>query len=228
MIVVLTTNRPGSSYLEETCRQIESSARRSKVILVDGKESVTRNGWLSVAHARPVVPPQNKWTAWEAFRLAVEAKEDLVFFEDDLELCVNAASYIEDFPVPEDLAFVTFYSPWVEKAFPIGIVRVHAHSYVMAQALKFPLRTAEELWRYRFEPIWKEASGVGGFDEILRYLAIKKTWRYGIFNPGIVQHVGANSVVGNGGLVGMRVARNYAGKDYDANGLRRCPPEFFS
>jgi hypothetical protein len=217
MIVVLTCNRE-QPYVEETLRQIEESAKGRKVILVDGKSFPPREGWEIVCRPRPVIPPQNKWTAWEAFRLAAEAEEDLVFFEDDLEFCKNAPAFIESFPIPDDVGFTVFFSPWLTREQPLGLWRIHPHAYIMAQAMKFPLRTVKKLHEARRAPIWDEARCFGGFDEILRHIVISMGLRLGIFNPGLVQHVGAVSLVGNGDLQGMRVAKNYAGKDTDANG----------
>lgn len=224
MIVVLTCARD-RSYAESTLRQIDECTRGRKVLLVDGVDILPPSGWVGVYHPRPVDLPQNKWTAWEAFKIADRAEEDLCFFEDDLEFCKNAPSFIEDFVVPDDLAFVTFFSPWIDPTWPIGLWRHHTHSYMMAQALKFSRRTVHELAACKEEAMSMQP---GGFDEALHHIAVQHRWRYGIVNPGLVQHVGATSVVGNGPLTGMRVTRNFAGREFDANGLRRCPSEFFS
>lgn len=224
MIVVLTCVR-FPSYADATLRQIDESARGRRTLLIDGVDRLAPLGWDVVHHPRPVVPPQNKWTAWESFKIADRANEDMCFFEDDLEFSKNAPSFIEDFVVPDDLAFVTFFSPWIDPTWPIGLWRHHAHSYTMAQALKFSRRTVRELAQCKEEAM---AIGLGGFDEALHHIAVQRRWRYGIVNPGLVQHVGATSVVGNGPLVGMRYTKNFAGQEFDANGLRRCPSEFFS
>lgn len=224
MIVVLTCART-PSCAEATLQQIDECANGRKLLLVDGVDLISRPGWDTVCHPRPIVPPQNKWTAWEAFKIADRAGEDLCFFEDDLEFSKNAPIFIEDFVVPDDLAFVTFFSPWIDPTWPIGLWRHHAHSYTMAQALKFSRRTVRALAAYKEEAM---AIGPGGFDEALHHIAVKHRWRYGIMNPGIVQHVGVASVVGNGPLQGMRVTKNFAGREFDANCLRLYPPEFFS
>lgn len=224
MIVVLTCPRT-PSYLADTLQQIDESTHGRKTLLVDGVDCPSRAGWNIICHPRPVAPRQNKWTGWEAFEVATAADEDLCFFEDDLEFCKNAPSFIEDFAVPDDLAFVTFFSPWVDLTWPIGLWRHHAHSYTMAQALKFSRRTVRELVTCKEEAM---SIAPGGIDEALHYVATERRWRYGIMNPGLVQHVGAESFVGNGPLRGIRVAKNFAGREFDANGLRRCPSEFFS
>lgn len=224
MIVVLTCAR-SPSYADATLQQIETCVRGRKTLLVDGVDLLPPPGWEVVYHPRPVEPPQNKWTAWEAFRIADRANEDLCFFEDDLEFSKNAPSFIEDFPVPDDLAFVTFFSPWIDPTWPIGLWRHHAHSYTMAQALKFSRQTVRALVACKEEAM---VIAPGGFDEALHHIATTRRWRYGIMNPGIVQHVGVESVVGNGPLTGMRATRNFAGREFNANGLRLYPPEFFS
>ena len=211
--------------MEATTLQIDESARGPKTLLVDGVDALPPAGWDVVYHPRPCAPPQNKWTAWEAFRISDRAGGDLCFFEDDLEFCKNAPSFIEDFAVPDDLAFVTFFSPWIDPTWPIGLWRHHAHSYTMGQALKFSRRTVRELAACKEEAM---SIAPGGFDEALHHIAVERRWRYGIVNPGIVQHVGVESVVGNGPLTGIRVTKNFVGRKFDANGLRRYPAEFFS
>ncbi len=220
MIVVLTCNNRGQSYVEETLCQIEENAKGRKVILVDGDSFPPREGWEIACQPRQVIPPQNKWTAWEAFKLAANAEEDLVFFEDDLEFCKNAPSFIESFKVPDDLGFVVFFSPWLTKDQPLGLWRIHPHAYIMAQAMKFPLRSVKKLLTARTAPIWQEVMNQGGFDEVLRHVAISMKMRFGIMNPGLVQHIGAVSLVGNGDLKGIRVAQNYGGKSLDACKLK--------
>ena len=172
-------------------------------------------GWRVVEEPRPVIPPQNKHTAWKAFELAFAAKSDLCFFEDDLLLTKNAAARIARFRVPDDLAFVTFFSTWLTNRQPIGLWRIHAASYIMAQSLKFPLRTVEELLLVRQSPEWHDMNQ-GGFDEALRKFAMARGWLYGIHNPNLVQHVGEASAVGNGRLSENRVTPNFAGVETDA------------
>lgn len=224
MIVVLTCAR-AQPYVDATLRQIDECARGRKTLLVDGVDQLPPPGWDVVYRPRPVAPAQNKWTAWEAFKIADRADEDLCFFEDDLEFSKNAPSFVEDFRVPDDLAFVTFYSPWIDSTWPIGLWRHNTHSYTMAQALKFSRQTVRELAACKEEAMM---IAPGGFDEALHHISTVRGWRYGIVNPGLVQHIGAVSVVGNGPLRGMRVTKNFAGREFDANGLRRCPSEFFS
>lgn len=231
MIVVLTCGRSGASYVEATVKQIDESARGPRVLLVDetlDNSFVNRSDWRVERRTRPIVAPQNKWVAWEAFHLAADANEDLCFFEDDLEFARNAPKYIENFSVPDDLAFVTFFSTWLGPKQPLGLWRIHAHTYMMAQALKFPLRTVRHLVEERSGALWNEGRMLGGFDEILRHVAIRCAWRYGVMHPGIVQHVGANSAVGNGELSDNRIAHNYTGCDFDADTLALYPKEYFT
>lgn len=228
MIVVLTCCRPGTSYVEATIKQIDESAQGSRVLLVDGSFDGSFAGWRVEMRSRPVASPQNKWVAWEAFDLAAAANEDLCFFEDDLEFSHNAPRYIENFSVPNDVAFVTFFSTWLGPKQPLGLFRVHAHSYMMAQALKFPLRTVQQLVAERGVALGHEGQMLGGFDEILRHVAIRRGWRYAAVHPGIVQHVGGHSAVGNGKLSDNRIAHNYLGRAFDAAALSMYPSEFFS
>lgn len=233
MIVVLTCRRPDGSnkYVRETVRQIDESAKgERRILLSDGPlddDWRPPSDWEIVYKNRPVIQPQNKWVAWTAFEMAAEANEDLVFFEDDLEFSKNAPGFISKFKVPNDVEFIVFYTPWFTHEIPIGLWRIHAGCYMMAQAMKFSASTAKLLAAARYESIWQEAMALGGLDEILRHIASTNRWRYGIFHPGIVQHIGENSVVGNGPLRGMRSARNYAGKDLDPHDLRQAGLGYF-
>jgi len=231
LIVVLTCRRPGAAYATETIRQINESAPSSeeKVLLSDGPPPEGLEAppsWRVVEEPRPVIPPQNKHTAWKAFELAFAAKSDLCFFEDDLLLAKNAAARIARFHVPDDLAFVTFFSTWLTSRQPIGLWRIHAATYVMAQSLKFPLRTVGELLLARQSPEWHNTKQ-GGFDEVLRRFAMARGWRYGIHNPNLVQHVGETSAVGNGRLSENRVTPNFAGAGTDALAFEGLQREFF-
>ena len=88
----------------------------------------------------------NKWAYWRALEIGAAAGEDLIIFEDDLALCRNAVRRMWTFPVPGDLAMVTFFSPRVlqaPNAIP-GLWRPPRFTY-FTQAIKFSASTLGQL-----------------------------------------------------------------------------------
>ncbi len=216
MIAVLTAPRLTTSYLARTLVGIDASARSTnKVVICDGEVPVLPPGWRAEPFIRPVPYPHNKWAAWRAFDLALEAGEDLTLFEDDLSLCKNAAAVIENYVVPDDIAFMLFYAPW---SGPPAIWRAHINAYVFAQCLRFPLRSLKTLCALRPQ---MEACRLGGSDECIKAVTMPLNWFWGVHKPGLVQHIGADSAVGNGLLRGTRISQDYPGDAFDALSLRR-------
>ncbi len=216
MIAVLTAPRI-TSYLERTLAGIDASARSTnKVVICDGEVPALPAGWRAEPFVRPVPHAHNKWACWRAFDLAVEAQEDLTLFEDDLSLCKNAALVIEDYAVPDDIAFMLFYAPW--STLPPAIWRAHINAYVYAQCLRIPLRSLKTLCELRPQ---MEACRLGGSDETIKAVTMPLNWYWGMHSPGLVQHIGADSAVGNGFLRGSRISRDYPGDSFDALSLRR-------
>lgn len=221
MIAVLTTRREGaaSGYLATTLADIESSARSEHRILVcDGVQLEPRPGWQQVIVDKPTTAPENRWAAWQAIALATMYGEDLVMFEDDLRLCVNAAAVIEETEIPDDVAFASFYAPFGDGTTPWGWWKSSCRTYLFAQCLKIPLRTCQVLAGAIAE---MRRCRLGGSDEVLRAMGTARGWQWAIHYPGLVQHVGAVSAVGNGNLRGTRSSRDYQGDAFDARTLRR-------
>lgn len=216
MIAVLTIVHPQRTYLERTLQGIDESATSAhKVVVVDGQYPPdVPAGWSVELAPKPsfAAPTENKHTTWRAFELAVEAGEDLVFFEDDLLFCKNAVRYIETFQVPSDCAFTLFYAPWGDASMR-GTWRIHAARYDFAQALKVPLDTCKTLVSLKSTMI---TSRLGGSDENLRILGTPRGWKIGVHYPGLVQHVGDFSAASQGLLRGSRCSQAWAGPAFDA------------
>ena len=168
MIVVLTCLRI-PSCAEATLQQIDECTHSKKLLLVDGVDLLPHAGWDIVCHPRPIVPPQNKWTAWEAFEIANRANEELVFFEDDLNSARMRRVSSKTFLYQMTLAFVTFFSPGSIPRGRIGLwrrPRAQLHDGAGAQVLSTDRTGAAA---YKEEAM---AIGPGGFDEALHHIAV--------------------------------------------------------
>ena len=221
MIAVITCKRPsGVDYLASTLAQIDEAPRRfRRIVFSDRGSAAVPPGWENVVHS--YVPPwkgkpENKWIALMAISEAARTGEDLCLFEDDIQFCPGAVAEIEGMRVPDDLAWVTFFSPWLGPGAttPDGLWRSSvASTFVMAQALKIPARTCAALAAIRADEARWPRYGVVGSDELLAAIGREERWRYGIVKPNLVQHIGADSAVGNGELRGIRVSPTFLGKD---------------
>ena len=110
-----------------------------------------------------------------------------------------------------------FYAPWADSSMQSGVWRIHINNYNFAQCLKVPLRTCKILSNMRKD---MEASREGGIDEILRVLGGPLDWKVGVHYPGLVQHIGSYSAVGETRtLRGYRSSRSWMGADFDAMSL---------
>ena len=148
MIAVITCKRLGADYLASTIKQIDGSAHGRRIAIADRLDwrpnSPIPPLWESHAFARPATERnENRWALWEAIRLAAEAREDLVFFEDDVQLCSGAARYMEQFQVPLAIDWVSFFDPWLDDQAPHGLWSRPARQYIYCQAMKLPFRTVE-------------------------------------------------------------------------------------
>jgi hypothetical protein len=139
--------------------------------------------------------------------------EDLVCFEDDVVLCRNAARYAERLIVPDDVAFVSLYAPWGDLTMPPGLWRARCHSFAGAQFLKISHLTCLILVSARGE--MEAALDLGGSDDMLKLLGKRRDWLYAAHYPGLAQHVGMVSSLGNGDKT-PRVSRAYPGDPFDA------------
>jgi hypothetical protein len=207
VIAVLTHPRPGGvSYLGDTLASIDRSARGRRVVISDvsAHRPELPPPWELEAFDRPAsVVPQNKWALWRGMRIALEAGEDLVTFEDDVLLCRNGAVQAETLAVPPDVAWLSLYDPWFDTRCPHGLWRSRALTFMYAQAMKFPLRSLELL--LLFNPISHDRTGA---DDLLASLGRMLGLTYAVHVPSIAQHVGAVSAVGNGDLAD-RTSRSF-------------------
>ena len=214
MIAVLTHPRPGASYLAATLASTDASASAEgrRVVVSDSLAPVgdLPKGWTLEAFERPpTATPDNRWTLWRAASLACEAGEDLIAVEDDVRWCRNGARCAEILQVPHDVAWVSLFDIGSTWEMPHGLwVSRRPEGFIYAQAIKFPLRTCGLLRHMGCATFDRPGS-----DNQLAILGDMLGLSYAIMVPSLVQHVGAVSAVGNGGLEG-RVSRSWR-EDHD-------------
>ncbi len=196
MICVLTCPRP-VNYLPATLRSIDASAKsKNRIVVVDGDYlPKDATGWQVVYAPKPQWEYRihNRFPFWKCIELAFEAAEDLVFFEDDVKLCKNGATFIESLTVPESLAFLSFFS--MDNGHGT-VERKTDRGFGFLQAAKFPLRTLERLVAMKHV---MTSSRLGGSDTCVGIIGAMFGWNHGIVFPNVAQHVGDESVVTGSG-----------------------------
>ena len=260
MIFVLTSPRATAKpfeYLERLVDQIEhEDPACERHVIVDGKPEdleqlperlVSSLAWHVHRFERSPTAFKggNKLPYWHLLELARNAGGDVVALEDDLELCTNALTRMLTFPVPNDVAWVQFFSAWTfrdertKSAEPLRTWKAHAGLWRPpsllqgCQAIKFPHRTLEQLvaWRHRDEhwQLYNES------DVSLGLAQQRLGMRGSCHQPDLVQHVGDSSAVAHGvldeagitdaaaaergyadGSLGGRRSETYPGKSFDA------------
>lgn len=208
MIAVLTHPRPGASYLAATLASTDESAQGRRVVVSDSLAPLgieLPDHWrLDAFERRPTATPDNRWTLWHAFNLAYQAGEDLVAVEDDVRWCRNGARAAELLAVPHDVAWVGLFDIGSTWEMPHGLwVSRRAAGFVYAQAIKFPRRTVALMRHLGCRDVERSGS-----DNQLAVIGGMLGLSYALHVPSLVQHVGAVSAVGNGGLEG-RVSRSW-------------------
>lgn len=207
MIAVLTHPR-ATSYLAATLASTDASAQGTRVVVSDSMAPLgieLPDHWRLDAFRRSETPtPDNRWTLWRALALAYETGEDLVAVEDDVRWCRNGARAAELLPVPHDVAWVSLFDIGSGPAMPHGLwLSRRPEGFMFAQAIKLPWRTCALLRRVGCEMFDRVGS-----DSQLACVGGMLGLSYAIHVPSLVQHVGAVSAVGNGGLEG-RVSQSW-------------------
>ncbi len=139
-----------------------------------------------------------------------------------------------EFPIPDDAAFVTFFDGSVlPDGTAYGLHRVKCHGergdgFWGAQAIVFPRRTVEYLAAFDLEkvaPGWSSGKFKHACDSLMGMALDYSPWpRYMVHVPSLVEHVGVVSAAGTDVLRPDRVARNFAGMDFDATTLGDFKP----
>lgn len=216
VLVLQTAPRPQPS-LEDALTSLESAGLSrwtgSKILSCDGlldKTTAEKDEW----HVFQTTRQQGCARAFaRTLRIALAVDPDLerlTFLEDDVELCYNSLSYMSNIAVPDDVAFLTWFTydydwsdPRHEIMQPAPALVAHREQrgilacrstrfFILTQACTFPRRTVElllscpELSRY-----WPRRDG---HDQMISW-ALGDASHAAHF-PILVQHTGGlNSAV---------------------------------
>jgi len=178
VIAVLTTPLVGARYVDATVAAIAAQGPRVACVLVsDGPwTGALPDGWE--------LDEAPKATHAVAFRRMCRLAFDrgapfLLALEHDIELAAGAVSWMEDFPVPDDVALVQFLNRTIAPGAYPGLYRSPAHTLSMMQAMKIPRRTLE---LHSGQPRDRNARN--------DLAAVLAGARLGLHVPDLVRHVG--------------------------------------
>lgn len=245
-LYVLTCPRPTETpeenpwpYVVNTLQAInsESVPASARVLFVDESNPTWReqgqgslptmpgamellNQWDTVTWARPPMSVRgNKLPYFALLSHAYKAGyDDVLVLEDDLIFSDNAVRRMLTFPVPDDLAFVQFFSPHILPVAHMqpGLWRPPQHSSQFCQALKFPRRTLMKLDEWQSQ---REFHKFVESDMALNLFMERKQLRYGVHCPDLVQHVGESSATVPGSSVretSGRISQCFGDETFDA------------
>lgn len=208
-LAVLTAERPKDSLAGMT----DSLSRAGiggwagpRLLVSDGRHEDLPWNWTSIVH------PHRRGSAAgfvSVLRHALANDPDLdylTFFEDDISLCRNALTYMAGVVIPQDLAFLSWFTYDYDYASPPHTRQVPhpselknpvlgvrpARFFILIQACTFPRRTIERLLRCpKITCHWPKREG---HDEMVAWALGDSL--YGTHFPIIVQHTGGlNSAV---------------------------------
>lgn len=184
----------------------------------------------------------NLYCAIEAFSLGTKFAGPLTIVQDDIEICRGFVPYLEKYMGEverNNLVLQWFASPHYfptkdNVTGPDGFRR-GADDFLFCLATTYSRKWAFQILDYLSRIAeeaeetgkWKDDTGrVHGDDMHIRDLLKREHGEYWVHVPGIVQHVGERSLVGNADvpLLGERVSRCYVGKEFDARGLEVSKP----
>jgi hypothetical protein len=235
LVVVLACEREGNSYVEQTAAQIdeEGGVGLPRMVMVDGAADFAASVEARLARVG--------CTGWEvvslgarrgstlgmaaALKAAAPQKRDVLFFEDDVELCRRAVERMVAVRVPDASAFVTFFDmKEVEPGTAAGLYvrprRGTENEWLFwgCQAMRFPAEMVQWLgdcnWLgTRVGPGHMASDLIVG--ELIGWHIRRR--RMAVHVPCLVEHVGAVSGCAPGlTLTPKRLATNYPGKEFDA------------
>jgi hypothetical protein len=229
LTVLTTPARP--EYLLGTLASIHAAGGHrfvgNRVVFVDGDVNAAPavpGGWVKLTAGGG--PRGSRRAMWKILNMAAVARAPyLLYFEDDVRLCVNAIAAMSAAVVPRGIAFLTFLNQHEGVSARTGIHCRRAddptvgHGYWGSQALKIPLRSLRPFERRHTEPKnqWAYAA-----DEWLgQQLATAGSaeHHYGIVQPSLVRHIGARTTIPSQQgqtLDGHRSGLGYPGDDFDA------------
>lgn len=225
LLIVATCRRPGVSYLHDTLAALlrNGALLCQRVLLVDGRLDGPAAGFEVFESAGG---DGIRGVMWRAFRLATKWRyrfDQLLFCEDDIEVCRHAIEYICECTVPDDSAFIDFHNMnrFPQEVPVAGLYSCSTAGYHGNQCMLFPARTVEYLAGCDPQSVHADRLP-NGADLALGALLATSPWpTYSIHFPCLVRHVGAVSAAHAGeSLRSGRVPTHFPGRQFDARSLR--------
>jgi hypothetical protein len=185
MISIITCDRP---YLYDTINAVDAQVddEIDRILICDNKcAPIVPSAWKQIP-----VPPRcmgaridNKFAGWEAIKAAANARQDLLFLEDDIKpVSDNSFAQMLSHQVPAWAAFTSFFHPF----HPVG--KMLGFKFEMSQAILFPLRT---LLLFKDAPARSpgEWEGMTGVDSLISIFCRIYGLDYEL-HPNLIYHVG--------------------------------------
>jgi hypothetical protein len=248
-LILQTAPRPAST-LDRTLASLKEAKiaewRGSRILCSDGPLHVDQDhdGW----HAFDTCQQLGSAKAFiRALRMGLSVDPDLetlTFIEDDVELCQNALPYMSRVAIPEDVAFISWFTYDYDWATPRhAIVEPHpsvvaaqekrgilgcrsSRYFILTQACTFPRRTVDRLLDCpHIAELWPRRDG----HDCMISWALGDAL-YAVHFPVLAQHMGGlqsavalargDAATGDSDAqAGSRQSPYYAGRDFDALSL---------
>jgi hypothetical protein len=221
MVVVSTCPRVGADYLAGTLAALdrEGAADLHKIVLSDGALTGACE-WPS----RERIPAAKSTRAnlWDAFRCALEAgAERLFYFEDDIVPCKNAIARMVAVECPDRAALMSFHDKKRFRrthGFHLAPARdVDRAGFWGSQAVSIPRRTLEYLVTQDPYSVWRLNLARHG-DRTIEEFVVRSPWpRVAYHAPSLFRHVGVVSAAHPDRFRPNRhVPDTYMGDEFDA------------
>ena len=212
-VLIINTYPRTVPYLIKTLLSLYlqgAQAIKPRIVFHDGGNIPTTPDDLGYHHiGESATNRGNTLCFWDALAFIVRwyPGHDLMWFEDDVESCLNGVTAAAEFPIPDDVEFLTFFQmslpryprnsdyrayERIKRSPPSGIYRLHlTNHFGQAQALRFPWRTVELLHRLGPPPrevIENFTSRFNGIDQSIGHQLSGKVAAY--VHPPFFQHIG--------------------------------------
>ena len=218
VVAVQTSRRPKGDTLSRTIDSLDREGcdawEGRKLIVSDGYLPPSFAGWTSIKSSQDGMG--SSYTMIQLFKEAVAVCPDiemLTYAQDDIVVSHRAMDFIKRLNVPQDLAFVSWFStskaPCVDH--PV-LVSKSISGFMRNQMLTIPRRSLIKMiespeattWPFRFR--------------CDRFLAVTlRDSDYGVFFPSLAQHIAGSNSACKSGAKHERKSPSFQGYEYDVN-----------